>query len=127
MKLILKNTSVVLLMFAAGFLFSSAGCRRKKDTVAKIYVVSSSGESVSGLEVRLVPVATEEFHNAIIPNRVSSTNRTGEAIFIFNDVYKLGQAGVAVMKIEVDKGTNTYTGIIKIDQEMTSEEKVVVP
>ncbi|MEN9978118.1 MAG: hypothetical protein RLZZ569_743, partial [Bacteroidota bacterium] len=55
-----------------------------------------------------------------------STNMAGEAIFNFNDVYQLGQAGVAVLDIEVEKGLLTGQGIIKIEAETTSEQIIFI-
>jgi hypothetical protein len=50
----------------------------------------------------------------------------GEAIFNFNEVYQLGQAGVAVLDIEVEKGLLTGQGIIKIEAETTSEQIIFI-
>ena len=54
------------------------------------------------------------------------TNDQGRATFDFNDVYQLGQAGVAVLSIEVVAGSETGQGVIKVEQEQTTEEIVFV-
>jgi hypothetical protein len=54
------------------------------------------------------------------------TNANGVAVFNFNDVYQLGQAGVAVLNIDVQKDALTGQGIIKVEQEVTSKETVYV-
>jgi hypothetical protein len=51
---------------------------------------------------------------------------SGEAIFIYNNLFKNGQVGVAVRKIELAFGGATAEGIIKIDGEATSEETVFI-
>jgi hypothetical protein len=56
----------------------------------------------------------------------TSSNAVGEAIFNFDDEYQLGQAGVAVLNIDVQKGTASGSGIIKIEPEAISEETVFV-
>lgn len=123
----MKNhlSSVLILLLIPGTLLFTA-CRKKKDTIAKVHVVDSSGEPVSGAEVRLVPVPTIPNHPELIPNKITSTNRSGEAIFHFNEDYQLGQAGVAVLNIEVEKDGAEATGIIKVEQETTSEETVAL-
>jgi hypothetical protein len=56
----------------------------------------------------------------------TTTNTSGEARFNFNDVYQLGQAGVAVLNIEASANGLSGEGIIKVEQETTSEETVFV-
>lgn len=120
----LANTFFILLLIPATMLFS--GCRKKKDTIAKIYVVDSvTHEPISGAEVKLYPVSTMEYPpNAMIDPKISSTNRSGEAIFHFNEEYQLGQAGVAVLNIKAVKDGEVANGIIKIEEETTSQETV---
>jgi len=111
----------------AGLFLVASSCNKKKDTIAKVYVRDYNNQPVGAVEVTLVGEETIEHHNAFAPNKTSSTNRSGEAIFNYNDVFKSGQAGVAVMKIEVEVNGVIHTGIIKIDQETTSEETILVP
>ena len=54
------------------------------------------------------------------------TDASGKATFNFNDVYQLGQAGVAVLNIDATKDGKTGQGIIKVEQEETSEETVFI-
>jgi len=122
----LSSHLFLLFLLIAGTSLPSSGCRRKKDTIAKVYVVDQHNQPVSGATVSLIPDPTIQQHNQVVENKVSSTNRSGEAIFIYNDVFRLGQAGVAVMKIQVDVNGSITTGIIKIDQETTSEETIVI-
>ncbi|MFN5910972.1 MAG: hypothetical protein ACK45H_06535, partial [Bacteroidota bacterium] len=54
------------------------------------------------------------------------TNSSGVAVFNYNDEYQLGQAGVAVLDIKAFKGGAQGQGIIKVEQETTSEETVYI-
>lgn len=106
--------------------FSSSGCRKKKDTIAKIYVYDVTNNAVEGAEVNLSGESTMPQSPPVALFKTSTTNGAGEAIFNFNDVYQLGQAGVAVLNIDASKGSLVGSGIIKIEQETTSEEAVFV-
>jgi len=109
-----------------GVVFSSSGCRKKKDTIAKIYVRDVMSAPVIGAQVVLKGESTVTPSPPVILFDTTTTNGSGEAIFNFNDVYQLGQAGVAVLNIEAQKGGLSGQGIIKIEQETTSEETVFI-
>jgi hypothetical protein len=127
MNTTLKRTIVFAILAILGVGFSSTGCRKKKDTIAIIYVRDAANQLVSGAQVVLYGQST-------IPNQAvnvtlydtTTTNTSGEAKFNFNDVYQLGQAGVAVLNIEASANGLSGEGIIKIEQETTSEETVFV-
>jgi hypothetical protein len=123
------STSVLAISLAAtGVFFSSTGCHKKKDTIAKVYVRDASNNPVVAAQVVLEGQNTNCLtcgsQNPVALYDTTTTNGSGEAIFNFNDVYQLGQAGVAVLDIKVTKGVSTGTGIIKVEQETTSEETV---
>jgi hypothetical protein len=127
MNTTLKRTIVFAVLAILGVGFSSTGCRKKKDTIAIIYVRDAANQLVSGAQVVLYGQSTK-------PNQAvnvtlydtTTTNTSGEAKFNFNDVYQLGQAGVAVLNIEASANGLSGEGIIKIEQETTSEETVFV-
>jgi hypothetical protein len=98
MKTYFKTAIYSLALISAGLIVSSSGCRKKKDTIAKIYVKDEFSAPVQGAQV----------------------------VLKFNDVYQLGQAGVAVLDIEVEKGLLTGQGIIKIEAETTSEQIIFI-
>lgn len=119
---------VVFAIAGAGVLLSSTGCRKKKDTIAKIYVRDVANEPVSGATVRLYGQDTNnsDGDQVVALDKTATTNASGEATFNFNDVYQLGQAGVAVLDIDAQKDGMSGSGIIKIEQEKTSEETVFI-
>lgn len=116
-----------LLLLGAGFIALATGsCRKEGETVAKITVVDTGGVVLPGVMVRLYPSPTIEDHGAIIIDDTVFTGVDGVATFDYSDNYNLGQAGVAVLDIEVRGGDTLYAeGIIKIEQEVTSIETVI--
>ncbi|MFM7681547.1 MAG: hypothetical protein ACKO7P_02245 [Bacteroidota bacterium] len=56
----------------------------------------------------------------------SYANVEGHATFNFNEIYQLGQAGVAVLDIKDQKLNQVGIGIIKIEAEKLNEETVVI-
>jgi hypothetical protein len=48
------------------------------------------------------------------------------ASFNYNDIYQLGQAGVAVLDIKAQKQNMIGQGIIKIEAEKINEETVYI-
>lgn len=118
----MKNSTYVLfaLLLIAGTVTS---CYKKKDTVAVVHVVDVNGSDVSN--ARVVLYGTGSLGDVVLRD-TAFTNSAGEAEFNFNEVYQSGQAGVAVLDIEVTKDGSLAQGIIKIVQEETTREKVIL-
>ena len=117
----------LLFMGVALIALSILSCRKEGETVVKITVIDTSGAAVPGAMVRLYPSPTIDDHGAITVDDTAFTEINGEATFDFSDNYNLGQAGVFVLDIEVRSGDTTYgTGIIKVEQEETSIETVII-
>lgn len=113
-------------LFALLSVVTVIGCRKKEDTIAKIYVRDASNQAVAGARVVIYGQSTINQPANVNLYDTTYTNSAGEAIFNFNDVYQLGQAGVAVLNIDVQKDALNGQGIIKVEQEVTSEETVFV-
>jgi hypothetical protein len=118
MKITLRNTFLFTALIVLAFSFTS--CYKKKDTIANVTVMNANNEAVSGVEVRLFYGVSAD--SARI-DEISTTGGGGTAIFNFNELYKSGQAGFAVLDIYV--GGN-IVGIIKIEEEKTSDETVII-
>ncbi|NRA11115.1 MAG: hypothetical protein HRT57_04065, partial [Crocinitomicaceae bacterium] len=101
-------------------------CRTKEPTIAKIYVRNAANAPVAGATVIIFGQSTTNQPSSVVLYDTTTTNAAGEAIFNFDDVYQLGQAGVAVLNINVEGGGMVGQGIIKIEQEVTSEETVFI-
>lgn len=101
-------------------------CRKKEDTIVQITVKNAQNENVEGATVKLLTLPPHESNSTPILEMEGTTNAEGVVNFNFNDVYQLGQAGVAVLNIEVKKGDLDGTGIIKVEQEKVSKKVVFI-
>jgi len=121
--------SRTILTLAIGATVLSIGsCRKKEDTIAKIYVLDHNNQRVAGATVELIGEETpgSTGHGAVRTPKTATTNEQGEATFNYNDIYQLGQCGVAIFKIKASLGGAVGNGIIKVEQEETSEETVFI-
>jgi hypothetical protein len=119
-----KYALFMFLAVAGGAVFS--GCRKKADTIAKIYVKDWSNQYVEGATVVLYGKSTTNQPANVVLYDTTQTNSSGVAVFNYNDVYQLGQAGVAVLDIKAWKNGAQGQGIIKVEEETTSEETVYI-
>lgn len=111
-----------LLCIAALVLIS---CGKEGDTIAKITVHDASGAPVSGAFVKVTGVDSQGENGGLI-ERDGTSDGTGVATFNFNDLYKRGQAGFAVLEVYAEKDSTWGEGIIKVEEETTSEATVVI-
>lgn len=115
----------VLLGICSLTVFNS--CEKQKETIATILVVTEDGDPVPGAWVRIFSNPTPPpSPNELRFNDSAKTNGTGKVTFNFTDFYKKGQAGFAVLDLEAWKGSLYGTGIIKIEEETTTEESLEV-
>lgn len=111
-----------ILVFSALFITaitisSLVSCRKKGDTIAKITVRDTANVLVSGATVILYGESTTDPIQPVVRRDTTTTNTSGVATINYNDVYQLGQAGVAVLNISAEKGDLYGEGIIKIEEE----------
>ena len=119
MKTLLRNTFLFTALII--LVFSFTRCYKKKDTIANVTVIHANGMTPwAGAEVRLFYGANAD--SARI-DKIATTGGGGTATFNFNALYKSGQAGFAVLDIYVQ---GVLVGIIKIEEEKTSEETVII-
>jgi len=123
----MKNVTwiVLLLVFVGG---ANMGCRKQKDTVVEVTVRNTASAPVANASVRIYPKPTPGYSggSSLLWDYTSNTDFSGVAAFNFNDVYKLGQAGVVVAHIDVSYGGSTGTGVVKVEQESTSTATVFI-
>ncbi|MBK9176315.1 MAG: hypothetical protein IPM46_08245 [Flavobacteriales bacterium] len=116
-------TGVMVLATVAMFLPS---CTKEQPTTAIIKVVKEDGTVVSDAFVKLY--ADPQFPLGD-PNRLTKekyTNGAGEAEFDYTDFYEQGQSGFAVLDILCTYDTLVGEGIIKIEEEETNRETVIL-
>ena len=116
MKSTLPFTFALIFM---GSTFTS--CYKQKETVAVVGVVDANNQSIQNARVIIYGTGNQ---GTIVVNDTMFTNAMGEAVFNMDYIYQPGQAGVAVLDIDVTKSGVTAKGIIKIEQEETSRETV---
>jgi hypothetical protein len=117
---------ILLFAVAATTLVSLSACRKKMDTVAHIYVKDETNASVPNAMVVLYGTNTQQTPQQVAVYDTAYTNANGLATFNYNELYQLGQAGVAVLDIKAQKGNKTGQGIIKIEAEKVNEETVFI-
>jgi hypothetical protein len=117
---------IVLLFSLVLFAFTFTSCRKKGDTIANIYVKDETNTNVSGAMVILYGTNTGDTPQQVAVFDTLYTNSTGLASFNYNDIYQLGQAGVAVLDIKAQKLNRIGQGIIKIEAETVNEETVFI-
>lgn len=107
---------------------SFVGCRKKADTIVKIYVRNIGNEAVAGAAVTLDAVPGDPdgptFEKLDVFPFSATSNSAGEAIFNLNELYELGQAGVAVLEIKASSSQGTATGVVKVLEETEVEETI---
>ena len=102
-------------------LFISNSCYKPKSTIATITVLNDSNNSpVSGATVRLFYDDTTGINTSII-NEQNTTSDEGVVNFDFSEYYKDGQAGFAVLDIEVN---NVFVGVIQVEERATTEKTI---
>lgn len=102
-------------------LFISHSCYKPKSTIATITVLNDSNNSpVSGATVRLFYDDPAGINTSII-NEQNTTSDEGVVNFDFSKYYKDGQAGFAVLDIEVN---NVFVGVIQVEERATTEKTI---
>lgn len=101
-----------------------SGCQKKEDTTAKIIVRDATNALVIGATVHVYGESTTTKPSVV--DATQTSDYKGEAFFSYNDIYQLGQAGVAVLNVDCSKGTQTGSGIIKIEAEVENSETVYI-
>jgi hypothetical protein len=122
-----RNYSIAIALFIFAGTLVVSSCKKKKDTIAKVYVMDENNNPVSTCRVILKPEpSTSAAGKTLIDADTAVTNASGEAIFNYNELYQLGQAGVAVLNVEAFKDGLTGSSVIQIKEEVTSETTVFI-
>ena len=108
--------SIIIICF-----YSLNSCYKPDQTIAIIRVLdNNTNNPIENISVRLF---FDDSNGGSIPeiDIIKNTLSNGTASFDFSDGYRDGQAGFAVLDIEVD---GVFVGVINI-VEMTTTEKVI--
>ena len=118
-KIILFGVAIIGLMVIGS-------CVKKEDTIAKIEVRDENNDVVEQAMVVLHGTSTCNCPSQVAVYDTAYTNSAGIATFSYNEIYQLGQAGFAVLDIEAYKGALYGVGIIKIEEQKTTEVTVEI-
>ncbi len=100
-------------------------CGKPADTTAVVKVITRGGAPVSGATVHVIGVDSYGNNGGRI-DHTSTTDANGNATFNFNDLYKRGQAGFAVLEVRASKDTLIGEGIIKVEEEKKNEAQITL-
>lgn len=110
-----------------GFLFFAllvlSACRTKGDTIATIKVINQNNQVLTNAHVSLTS-AGDQGPGAW--SKEGTTNSSGEVSFNFNEQFKLGSAGLAIMDVHVEKDGEEAYGVIKIEPEKHSKKTITL-
>ena len=116
------TNALMVLVFATVF----AACNKEDPTTVVITVQDSTGRPAEQAYVRL-------FANPAVPRADASrlmmealTDAAGKAEFDYSGFYEQGQAGFAVLDILTFRDSTYAEGIIKVLEEETNEETLVL-
>ncbi len=119
----LRSVRLLTLVVTAA-LFSA--CNKEKDTIAIITVEDENGFALPNAYVKLYANPTYPTGDPTRLMQEKMTDSQGKATFDYTDFYKQGQAGFAVLDITSFRDSMVGQGIIKILEEETNEETVVL-
>lgn len=114
------------LLLLVGFAVFSSACNKDEPTVAVIIVQNEAGTLMEGVRVELFAQPAFPLNDPNRLNKETLTNAAGRAEFDFSEFYKKGQSGFAVLDIRATKDTLIGEGIIKIIEEETTNETVIL-
>jgi len=101
--------------------FISNSCYKPKSTIATITVLNNSNNApVSGATVRLFYDDPTGVNTSLLDEQ-NTTSDEGVVNFDFSSYYKDGQAGFAVLDIEVN---NVFVGVVQIEERATTEKTI---
>jgi hypothetical protein len=113
--------SVFVILLFIGFLMSISGCYKKQDTILQVYVRDSSGVVVEGAKVDVFAEPTTTSNNALQINMTELTDESGTATFNFNEIYKSGQTGTAIVKAKATYYSKTGQKVVQVIEETNNE------
>lgn len=113
---------LTIVLFAAVF----AACNKEEPTTAVIIVKNAAGELMPGAYVKLFANPAYPLADPSRLMKEANADGAGRATFDYSEFYEQGQSGFAVLDIISTSDTLVGEGIIKIVEEETTEETVIL-
>ncbi|MBX2972736.1 MAG: hypothetical protein KF797_06510 [Flavobacteriales bacterium] len=102
-------------------------CNKEKPTTVVITVKDPAGRLASGVAVKLYANPTVPLKPDLTRLQKEGTTRAnGQIEFDYSEFFEQGQAGFAVLDILAEKDTLFAEGIIKILEEETNEQTLIL-
>ncbi|MDX1653157.1 MAG: hypothetical protein R3277_11730 [Brumimicrobium sp.] len=115
-----------VLVFLVSLAFTAGSCRKKGETTAIVTVRDTANVLVPGATVILYGESTTDPIKPVVRRDTAITNSSGVAVFNYDEVYQLGQAGVVVLNIYAEKNDLSGEGIIKVEEETENSATVFI-
>jgi len=118
--------SVLTSALMVALLAFGSACNKEKPTTVIITVKDASGEPVPEAYVRLFanPIPAQDDASRLM--KEAMTTGDGKAEFDYTSFYEQGQAGFAVLDILTFKDSTYAEGIIKVLEEETNEQTLIM-
>lgn len=100
-------------------------CKNPADTIAIVSVYDQNGNAVSGAAVKLLGNDSDGNPGGRI-DVDEVTGSDGKATFNFNELFKRGAAGFAVLDAYCSFDTLSAKGIIKVEEEKTNYVNITI-
>ena len=125
----MRKVLFVIVAIAVAQTFIS--CRKKKETIAHVYVRDETDKPVNDATVVLYGTTTGNPLGGNGPGfgnfkDTVQTSSSGLAVFNLSEIYQAGQAGVAILDVKAYKLNRLGTGLIKIEPETISEQSIII-
>lgn len=105
----------------------STACNKEKPTIVVITVKDPAGRLVPGADVKLFANPTVPLKPDLTRMQMEGkTKSNGSVEFDYSHLFEQGQAGFAVLDIYTEKDTLFAEGIIKVLEEETNEQTLVL-
>lgn len=119
---------VVTVLLFAGLTFTMGACHKTKDTTVEIFVNNEIGSPIPGARVRLFGESSldegEIPNGEIILDDTRYSDAEGRVFFDYSDYYETGQAGFAVLSVEIEKQLPPPDEDLKLETIIKIEEQV---
>ena len=103
-----------------------SNCNKEKPTTAIVHIKDVNSSPVAGAYVKLYANIANPQGDLSRLMQEQMTDGSGDATFDYSGFYKQGQAGFAVLDIVSFKDSAVGEGIIKIREQETNEETVIL-